>query len=210
MNLAMLAITAVGFTAHHGAALKGDVQFDGMYVEGCSCSAPCPCEITGLSMGCQGVGGFSIGHGSFEGADVSGVKFAYATTPGDWVICYVDASTEAKRSAGAALAKAAFGAWGKMGDVKTAPIELNGSGGKYTLTVDDGKIMSLTTEPFFGLDKTKPITYSNINSVVHPQVMQAKTLVCTFHDGDKKFEIKGSNAYYNPAMKVHGVLGGGA
>ena len=69
---------------------------------------------------------------------------------------------------------------------------------------------SHTTEPFFGLNKSKPITYLNINSVMHPTVMRAKTVVCTFHDGDKTFELKGSNAYYNPAMKVHGVLGGGA
>src|SRR5450631_2816929 len=114
MNLAIIAMTTVGLGTHHA----GAVQFTGMYVEGCSCSAPCPCEITGLSMGCQGVGGFSIAHGSFEDADVSGVKFAYATTPGDWVICYVDAPDAARRTAGAALAKAAFGGWGKMGEVK--------------------------------------------------------------------------------------------
>ena len=205
MNFGILAIASLGIGMHS----KGALQFTRMYVEGCSCAAPCPCEITGLSMGCQGVGGFAISHGTFEGADVSGVKFAYATTPGCWVICYVDAPTKAKRTAGAALAKTAFGGWGKMGDVKTAAIALAGSHGKYTLTVDCGTTMSPTTEPFFGLDKSKPMTYSNIHSVLHPTVIQAKTVSCKFHDGDKTFSIKGTNAYYNSAIKTQGVLGAG-
>ena len=189
-----------------GSHAKLPVQFDGMYVEGCSCSPPCPCEITGLNMGCQGVGGFAISRGTFQGQDLSNVKIAYATAPGDWVACYVDAPTDAKRSAGAALAKAAFGAWGKMAAVKTAPIEITGSQGSYTLTVDGGRVMSLKTAPFPGLDKGKPITYSNINSVMHPVVMQAKTVSCTYRDGDKTFTLKDSNAYYNPALKANGVL----
>lgn len=204
MSLAMLIIPL----ASHGAA-KGSIQFEGMYVEGCSCSAPCPCEIVGLKMGCEGVGGFSIDHGTFEGKDVSGVKFAYATAPGNWVTCYVDAPTAEKRAAGAALAKTAFGGWGKMGPVKSAPIEIVASHGKFTLTIDGGRIMKLTTEPFLGLDKSKPITYSNINSVLHPEVMQAKTVHCTFHDGGKTFTLADSNAYYNPSLRVDGVLAGG-
>src|SRR4029077_15605648 len=99
--------------------------------------------------------------------------------------------------------------FGKMGEVKSASIDIQGSGGTYTLTVDGGKIMTLTTEPYLGLDKSKPTRYSNINSVMHPSVLQARTVACTFHDGDKTFELKGSNAYYNPALKVHGDLGGG-
>jgi hypothetical protein len=211
MSFTMLLLASMTVTSHLKAAThsRAHVRFAGMYVEGCSCAPPCPCEIVGLSMGCQGVGGFSIASGEFDGADLSGVKFAYATTPGDWVVCYVDAPTASKRAAGAALAKAAFGGWGKMGPVKDASIAIHGSGGTYTLSVNGGRTMSLTTKPFFGLDKTKPITYSNINSVMHPKVMQAKTVSCTFHDGDKAFHIKGTNAYYNPALKVNGALGAG-
>lgn len=196
-----LAILAAG-TSHAGSR----VQFDGMYVEGCSCAPPCPCEIVGLEMGCQGVGGFVISRGALQGADLSGVKIAYATAPGSWVNCYVDAPTEAKRRAGTALAKAAFGAWGKMGPVRVVPISIKGAKGTYALTVDGGRIMSLKTAPFSGLDPAKPITYSNINSLMHPVVMQAKTTACTFHDGERTFTLKGTNAYYNAKLKVNGVL----
>src|SRR5579859_2570557 len=150
MSLGMLLVALTGLTPH-----KAMVHFDGMYVEGCSCSPPCPCEITGVKMGCQGVGGFAIKHGTFEGSDISGIKLAYAVAPGDWVICYIDAPTAAKKKAGAALAKAAFNAWGKMEPVKNAPISIHGSGGKYTLTVGGGEIMKLTTTPWAGLNKSK-------------------------------------------------------
>ncbi len=202
MSVAMLIIALAGSSAHNGS-----LRYDGMYVESCSCPAPCPCELTGISMGCEGVGAFSIASGRFEGADLSGVKFAYATKPGSWVQCYVDAPTKEKRAAGAALAKSAFKDWGKMGAVKDAKIDITGSAGKYTMMVDGGKIMALTTSPVNGLNKKKPMTYSNINSVLHPVVMQAKTVKCAYHDGDKKFDLKGTNAYYNPTIKANGKLG---
>jgi len=94
-----------------------------------------------------------------------------------------------------------------MGPVKNAPIAITGSGGTYTLSVDGGSVMSLKTVPFPGLDKGKPITYSNINSVMHPVVMQAKTASCSYHDGDKTFTLKDSNAYYNASLRANGVLG---
>lgn len=180
------------------------LEYEGMYVEGCSCTAPCPCELTGVAMGCEGVGAFSFTRGKFNGADISGVRMAYATAPGDWVVGYVDAPNEAKRKAGAALCKAAFSSWGKMGDVKSSKISIVGSSGKYVLTV--GKIMSLKTEPTIGGDKKSPITYSNINSPMHPIVMQGNTILCTFNDEGHKFEIRGRNAYFNPSIKVKGSL----
>lgn len=182
------------------------LEFEGMYVEGCSCMAPCPCELTGLAMGCEGVGAFSFGRGKFNGADISGVKMAYATAPGDWVVGYVDAPSEAKRKAGAALCKAAFGAWGKMGDVKSAKISITGSKGNYILNVNNGAVMTLKTEPTLGGNKMTPITYSNINSVLHPTVMQANAVSCTFNDEGHKFEIHGRNGYFNSSLKVNGKL----
>ncbi len=32
------------------------LTWEGLYVEGCSCAPPCPCELVGVAMGCEGVG----------------------------------------------------------------------------------------------------------------------------------------------------------
>ncbi|KAA0226235.1 DUF1326 domain-containing protein [Fimbriimonadia bacterium ATM] len=187
-------------------ALKGQLQYEGYYVEGCSCSAPCPCELTGVAMGCEGVGGFYFRRGTFEGQDISGTRMAYAVAPGSWVICYVDAPTEAKRAAVASLARTAFAAWGKMEAVKATSIQVSAANGNLSMKINGGAICTLTAKPFLGMDKKNPIKISNINSVLHPEVWQATVETCTFNDGGHQFEIKGSNAYYNPTIKVSGSL----
>src|SRR5205807_6337661 len=37
----------------------------GTFVEGCSCSGPCPCELTGVAHGCNGVGGVAVTSGTY-------------------------------------------------------------------------------------------------------------------------------------------------
>lgn len=187
-------------------AVKDQLHFEGYYLEGCSCSAPCPCELTGVAMGCEGVGGFYFRRGTFGGQEISGVRMAYAVAPGSWVICYVDAPTEAKRAAAASLARTAFASWGKMEAVKAASIQLSASNGNLSMKINGGAICTLIAKPVLGLDKKNPIKISNINSVLHPEVWQATVVSCTFNDGDHQFEIKGSNAYYNPVLKVSGTL----
>lgn len=201
MTLAVIAL-AVAAPAHG----KGDVQFVGLYVEGCSCAPPCPCELTGVAMGCQGVGGFEIRKGTFEGKDISGIRVAYATAPGDWVACYVDAPTPAKRKAGDAFATAAFTAWGKLAPMQHGKIMISVVRGKGMLSVNDGKVMSLTTAPILGGDKKTAMKFSNINSVLHPIVMQGKVVKGNYNDLGHEFELKGSNAYFNPTVIAKGKL----
>lgn len=183
-----------------------DLRMNGVYVEGCSCAPPCPCELTGVAMGCEGVGFFSIQNGSFAGASVSGVRFAYATKPGDYVIGYVDAPNAAKRKAGENLIRTAFKDWGKMEAVRSAKIAITGSGGTYSATVDGGKVCSLTTKPILGSDKRHPIVIDNINSPLHPQVKQGRIVKCSYTDGDHHFDIEGQNAYFNDRLNVKSQL----
>ncbi len=63
----------------------------GVFVEGCDCSISCPCESTGIEIGCQTVGTMSLSDGSYLDTDLTGVKIAFATTPGKWVHIYIDA-----------------------------------------------------------------------------------------------------------------------
>src|SRR5205809_498246 len=86
----------------------------GMFVEGCSCSAPCPCELVALEKGCNGVGAISFTGGEFNGASLAGAKIAYAGVPGEWVNLYVEAPTPAQSAAAMAFAKAYYSAWGKI------------------------------------------------------------------------------------------------
>ena len=64
-------------------------------------------------------------------------------------------------------------------------------------TIDGGKIMDLKSQSVMGGDGKTPLTYSNIHDPIHPTVMQGKVVSCTYSDGDHKFELKDSNAYFN-------------
>lgn len=205
----MILISALAVCAVSLGPAKGELDYEGMYVEGCSCAAPCPCELTGVEMGCEGVGGFSVTRGTYNGQSISGVRFAYAVAPGSWVTCYVDAPAGAKRNAATALVTDAFKSWGEMGPVKYAAISIAGANGRYALKVNGGATMSLTTEPVLGGNKKSAIEYHNINSVLHPIVMQAKVVHCSYKDGEHSFELKDSNAYFNANIKAKGNLLGG-
>ncbi len=181
-------------------------EIDGMYVEGCTCEAPCPCELTGVQMGCQGVGAFRFEKASYDGVAFDGVAFAYAVEPGKWVRLFIDAKDAKQKEAVIAFAKAALKAFGPVEAVADAKVEITGADGKYTATVDGGKIFTLTTEPVLGGDGKEPLTYSNIHDVVHPTVMQAKVVGCEYNDGTHTFKLEGSNAYFNAKLKVSGKM----
>src|SRR5690349_19446190 len=95
---AVLAIVAASSVANPAA--KKPYQAAGTFVEGCSCSAPCPCELVGLKMGCEGVGFLALTGGKYDNIDLTGAKIAYAAAPGTWVRLYVDAK-DAKQKAAA-------------------------------------------------------------------------------------------------------------
>lgn len=192
--------------AYAGGAGKHHFSVTGSYVEGCTCGAPCKCELTGVEMGCEGVGAFSFTGGSYDGKNVAGVRAAYATKPGDWVIIYIDAPTAAKRAAGEALMRAALSGFGKIEAVKNAKVTVGHKGNADWCQVDGGKIMDLKSQAVLGGDGKTPLTYSNIHDALHPTVMQGKTTSATFSDGDKKFELKDSNAFFNHAIKSSGSM----
>jgi hypothetical protein len=156
--------------------------------------------------GCQGVGALILTSGSYNGVDLAGAKIAYATAPGNWIRFYVQAKDQRQEDALTEFAKARYREFGKVEAVKKASISVSGKDGRYTLAVDEGKIMQLTTEPFLGLDKKTPMTYSNVLNPVSPTVKQAKTIKGSFHDGDRSFTLEGSNAYFNPSAHGSGSV----
>src|SRR5258708_4898747 len=119
----VLSLTSVSIKS--GAAPeKQDFTVSGSYFEGCSCMGVCPCEVTGVKMGCAGVGVFSVTSGTYNGKDLSGAKIAYATVPTKWVRLYIDAPTEESRTAAKAFGKAVLSAFGPIESTKNAKVAI--------------------------------------------------------------------------------------
>ncbi|HHT9109953.1 MAG TPA: DUF1326 domain-containing protein [Candidatus Brocadiaceae bacterium] len=178
----------------------------GTFVEGCSCNAPCPCELTGLEKGCYGVGAILLNGGSFMKTDLGGAKIAYALVPGSWVRIYVDAENDKQKDAATEFAKGIFSSFGKIESTSVVKIEFSGEHGNYTLKVDGGKILHLTTEPVLGGDNKTPVTHANTKNKLNPVFMQGRTVSGSLSDGERKFELKGGNSYFNDHMESKGIF----
>ncbi|UJS16790.1 MAG: DUF1326 domain-containing protein [Candidatus Jettenia sp.] len=181
-------------------------SMQGVFVEGCSCKAPCPCELIGLSEGCNAVGVVSLSEGNYMGADLAGAKIAYAVAPSEWVRIYVDGKSDEQREAAIELAKGMFSTFGEIESTSSAHIDMSGMDGSYTVRVNDGKLMQLTTEPVLGGDNKTPITHTNIKNKFILVFMQGRTIFGSFHDGERKFELKGGNSYFNNRMESEGTF----
>ena len=189
------------------AAPRADFTVEGMFVDVCCCMPPCPCEVTEVATGCQGVGVHQISTGLYAGDDLSGAKIAHAKVVGEWVNLYIDAKDETQRAAAEKFGRAAFGKFGPIKEVKAAKIDISGADGKYTVTVDGGKIMKFETEPVLGGDGKTPVGYTNIKNAVNPNVYQGTCVSATYSDGAKKVKVeKGQNSHFNPRLKSSGKI----
>ena len=184
---------------------KHSYNVSGLFVEGCSCAAVCGCEMMGLAHGCEGVGAFRISSGTYNGMDLTGVKIAYAGVPGEWIRIYVDTNPK-QHDAAVAFGKAALKEFGTLEEMKEAKIDITGKNGKYTLQVDNGKVMALTTEPVLGGDKKTAISHTNVSNTLNPTMYQGKTISGSYSDGEHSFELKDSNSFFNNKMKSSGKI----
>ncbi len=186
-------------------------RFDvaGTFVEGCSCSMVCRCNMGQMGHGCQGVGAMVIMSGSYKGVDLGGAKMAYGVAPGSWVRIYTEAKDASQQEALRAFLRAAFSPLGKVEEVKTAKIELTGDGGKYTLKVDGGRIMSLTTEPVLGADQKTPFSYHNTLMPLSPTILpgqdaqgQLQRRGSLVHAGRQQFLLQSSRQRQRRIVKL--------
>ncbi len=178
----------------------------GTFVEGCDCFTVCPCELTGFEMGCQTVGAMSLSEGNYLDTDMSGVKIAFATTPGKWVRIYIDAKNDKQKYAVTQFMKGIYGAFGKLEAVTSAKIDISGKDGRYTVKVHNGRILHLTTEPVLGGDNKTPIKHSNTRNKLNSVFMQGKIISASYSDNGRKFELSGTNSYFNPQMNSEGSI----
>ena len=191
------------------AADKQPFKVAGVYTETCACSLPCKCELTGdVPPSCVGVGAFKVTAGDIAGADLSGVSIAYAGKPGEWIRIYIDAPDKARRDAAEKLARAAFAPWGTMEAIKDAKIDIAGTYGAYTVTVDGGKIMKYTSAPVLGGDGKTALAHNNVFDPMTSVFLQAKSTAPTvYHDDTRSIQLDaGRNAYFNDMMQTSGQL----
>lgn len=189
------------------AAEKHPFNVQGLYSETCSCRAPCPCEMIGLNKGCEGFGALQLSAGNYNGQDLSGMKAAYVTEPGEWVIVYLQAANPAQTKAAREFLTAVFSNWGNVEAIKDAKVAIAGQGGNYTVTVNDGAILSYQTKVVLGGDRKTPIAHTNIADPLNQTFYQALSESGTFKDSGREITLKkGTNAYFNDKMDSKGEI----
>jgi hypothetical protein len=202
--LAMGMIDALGISPVSAQAGDAEYRVVGTFVDGCACSVPCPCSFSGkFKEGCNNIGILMLTSGAYKGVDLAGVKMLEAGLAGVYARLYVDA-TDIQREAAEALAKAAFSPYGKIEAVKNAKIDFSGKDGRYSLSVDGGKIVEMRTEPVLGIDEKTPIVLTNVPTAFGNTVMQARTIKASFRDGDRAFQFENSNATFNDRLNSEG------
>ena len=157
---------------------------------------------------CKGVGAVAITRGDFSGADLSGVRFAYALVSGDWLRLYIDAPDPAHRASAEKFLRVLCADWGKLESVSDAKIEIAGREGGFAVQVDGGAIMKFVIAPVLGGDGKTPLAHTNTHGAVTSTFLQGKSAQATsYHDGPRVFEIPaGRNGYFNDKVDSVGSL----
>jgi len=148
----LLVIAAAAATAVRAAESGPRWSVSGVYVEACTCGAPCGCLVKGeAAHGCQGLNVWQIDSGRYGDVSLSGVRLAVGHQPGAWGIYYfAPGTTEEQQKAIMKIMEPRDRAFGlKLEGVKTAPIEIGGKDGRFQVKV--GEVGRMTTEPILGL-----------------------------------------------------------
>ncbi len=181
-------------------------QLQGIYLEGCSCKLVCACDLNGAMVpDCQVIGAMIISSGHYAGVDLSDVKMAFATAD-KWVRVFVQTKDQVKARTAAAMAQAFFRGYGTVKVVQDAVIELSGSNGNFTLTVNGGDVINLKTQPVLGADGKTAVTYTNYPDPLFQTIMQGRVVSGSYDEGKHHFTLKGSNSFFNQDWSVSGRI----
>jgi hypothetical protein len=201
---AYIVLLSLALAAQGVRAQEKPFDLSGVYLEGCSCKLVCACDLNGeMAKGCQVIGAAIVSSGTYGDADVSGTKIAFAV--GDkWVRTYIQASDPARTQAAESLAKALFSSYGAVETVTGAEIDLSGSDGNYTLTVNGGAVLELKTQPVIGADNKTAVTYTNYPDPLFHTIMQGRVVSGSYNDGEHHFTLEGSNSFFNQNWSASG------
>lgn len=175
-------------------------------MEGCACPVACSCDLNGaMAKGCSVIGAMLISKGAYGSGDLSGCDVSYIAKDG-WVKLYYSAPNKSQVGALNDWANAYFSGFGTVKSFEPAKIAVMGVNGSYTLSVNDGATAEVSVAPILGGDGKKPIVYSNYADPMIPVIMQGKTISGAYKGSDGAFELKDSNAFFNPNWKTSGKI----
>jgi hypothetical protein len=209
MKATSFVILSLALAAPLLAADKQPYHLSGIYTDTCTCSVPCRCDLTGNGPDmCKGVGAVAITKGDYSGADLSGVRFAYALDSGNWLCLYIDAPDAGRRASAEKFLRVLCADWGKLESVSDAKVEIAGKDGGYAVQVDGGKVMTFVIAPILGGDGKTPLAHTNTHGAITSTFLQGKSaVVSSYHDGERSFDIPaGRNGYFNDKVESGGSL----
>jgi hypothetical protein len=202
----VLAASLIVLAALGAKAQERPFDLHGIYLEGCTCKMVCTCSLEGaMAPGCHVMGALVISSGTFGDSSLAGVNVAFAIGEG-WVRLYIQSGDPARSKTAGDMLRPLYSAYGTVESIHDAKIELSGSNGNYTLTVDDGKVMTLKTEPVLGADKKTAVTYTNYPDPLFQTIMQAKVISGTYKDDKHHFTLEGTNSFFNQNWSVAGKI----
>lgn len=205
-RLIPLASVLLAFSVVEAQAEQKPFNLQGIYLEGCSCSLVCACALTGeMAEGCQVMGALIISSGNYGDIDLSDTKLAFAFG-GGWVRIFVQSKDSSKAEAVNALGRKLFRSYGKVESTQNTGIDLSGSDGNYTLKVEGGKIMTLTTQPVLGADKRTAVVYTNYPDPLFHTIMQGRVVAGTYNDGQHRVTLEGTNSFFNQKWSASGEI----
>jgi len=190
-----------------GTSGRKPFQFEGKFVEGCTCKQICQFEITGADTKCSAIGAYEFSKGTYGGKSIAGTRVAFAVSPKGWLHLYVDGGDAGRRMTVVEMFKVALKDWGKLQPVEHKAVAISGKDGRYVTKVDGGRIMVLQSEPVTYPGHAEAITYGHLfDNTLHKAISQARTITGTFHDGKHSFSFQGSNGFFNANLKEKGIL----
>lgn len=183
-----------------GTPAKLPYSYDAVFIEGCSCQDVCVTEVTGTDAKCHGLAAMDFHRASYAGKDFSGSRAAWAWGPG-WVHLYVDAKSP-RRDGLVKFLKAALSDWGTMENVTLAKVAVD----KYSASVADGKMASITIAPVLGGDGKTPVEHTNLGSLFHDRLNQGKIKTAWYKEPGHEADWNGTNAFFNAHCRMSGKV----
>ena len=95
-----------------------------------------------------------------------------------------------------------------MESIKDAKVDIAGTYGAYTVSVDGGATMKYVMQPMLGGDGKTAVAHTNTFDPISPVFLQGKsTEDLTYQDGERAINLsKGRNAYFNDKLNTSGQL----